>query len=267
VVDEQKYTEILSDEKNFPIDIAQKSRIFLPKYLYRYRKFNPEFWEKEIFNGEIYLPKACELNDPMDCLIYFDFKKLQEDCYLAKELEKRPPYLKFSEARKILQIPEKQQEIFKGTQENVRVASFTEKKNNLLMWSHYANFHQGLCIQYTTSKLETSLLDELFPVYYSAIKPDITEELMKGSNNAVIKAFAYKAKAWEYEQEWRVIKTSGSKKRTHQKDAISAIYLGAKCPDDDKREKIIQWAKANRKRVYQMKISQKEYNLEEEKLV
>lgn len=94
MVDEQKYTEILSDEKNFPIDIAQKSRIFLPKYLYRYRKFNPEFWEKEIFNGEIYLPKACELNDPMDCLIYFDFKKTTRGLLFGKRTGKKAPIFK-----------------------------------------------------------------------------------------------------------------------------------------------------------------------------
>lgn len=47
------------------------------------------------------------------------------------------------------------------------IKSFSEDKNNLLMWAHYASNYSGMCVEYDFSKLSDEILYHLFPVYYS----------------------------------------------------------------------------------------------------
>lgn len=133
-----------------------------------------------------------------------------------------------------------------------------ERNDNMLMWSHYADKHNGICIEYDLKRLKNDpfkILDHLFPIVYSQrrmIKRDI--DSLISSNYALKKAisekyeydgdeslddilplFLTKGKDWEYENEWRIIYT---KKQMYDIDAyklyegnlkfecISAIYLG-----------------------------------------
>lgn len=82
--EKEKYIRILNDRSNLPEDISKKAKEFLPAYLYRYRSFETEYWRKEIFEGEVYLAPASALNDPMDCLAYFDGSKLPTKCKLIE---------------------------------------------------------------------------------------------------------------------------------------------------------------------------------------
>ncbi|WP_349393654.1 DUF2971 domain-containing protein, partial [Clostridium perfringens] len=51
------------------------------------------------------------------------------------------------------------------------ICSFSECKDNILMWSHYSNCHKGFCIEYDFSKLIKSRALVL-PVIYSKNVPD-----------------------------------------------------------------------------------------------
>ena len=44
-------------------------------------------------------------------------------------------------------------EIHKGVGEAIGVSCFIEKPNNMLMWSHYADKHTGICVEYDFSKM------------------------------------------------------------------------------------------------------------------
>ncbi|MBK7525892.1 MAG: DUF2971 domain-containing protein [Saprospiraceae bacterium] len=54
------------------------------------------------------------------------------------------------------------------------VCSFTTNNNNILMWSHYANNHKGICLEFIT--LNERLLSEmLHPIIYTNKKPIIND--------------------------------------------------------------------------------------------
>lgn len=90
--------------------------------------------------------------------------------------------------------------------ELIGVLSLTEKKDNLLMWSHYADSHRGFCIGFDSThsffNRKRSEKDEFYhlrKVKYLQERPSKTMNEMDG-----IDMFLLKSDIWEYEQEWRI---------------------------------------------------------------
>lgn len=107
------------------------------------------------------------------------------------------------------------------------IKSFSEKKNDFLMWSHYGDNYAGMCVEYDFSKLNEVFLYHLFPVIYSnkrySVKtfgnaveelyelkkankegnyPDLYDSLMD-----ILALFLRKSDVWDYENEWRIVAT------------------------------------------------------------
>lgn len=113
------------------------------------------------------------------------------------------------------------------------IKAFSESGyDNLVMWGNYADNYSGMCVEYDLTNIKSasenkhSWLYHLFPVVYSekrAVKNDykqIIEEhqthkkdLEEQSDSGVphlkdiMGLYTIKPKAWEYEQEWRIIVT------------------------------------------------------------
>lgn len=90
--------------------------------------------------------------------------------------------------------------------ELVGVLSLTEKNDNLLMWSHYADSHRGFCLGFDSTteffnrkRSETDEFYHLRKVIYSSKRPSKT---MMDINSTDM--FLLKSDDWEYEQEWRM---------------------------------------------------------------
>lgn len=90
--------------------------------------------------------------------------------------------------------------------ELIGVLSLTEKKDNLLMWSHYADSHRGFCIRFDSThsffNRKRSEKDEFYhlrKVKYLQERPSKTMNEMDG-----IDMFLLKSDIWKYEQEWRI---------------------------------------------------------------
>lgn len=135
---------------------------------------------------------------------------------------------------------------------------FSENKDNTLMWSHYADSHKGICIEYDFKLLKSDPLgicEHLFPICYedsrfinrninSLIESHeiLNESICKNyiydgdeELDDIIPLFLTKSTEWKYEEEWRIIY---SKKQMYDMDdetlysgnlqfpCIHAIYLG-----------------------------------------
>src|SRR5580704_16264537 len=98
----------------------------------------------------------------------------------------------------------------KGTREALRVGCFSERNDSILMWSHYADHHRGICIEYETRWLSipgglgflhpVNYYPELFnPTEYFRYIPDDYNNFM------LMIAACHKAPEWAYEQEWRYV--------------------------------------------------------------
>ncbi|EJS4021986.1 DUF2971 domain-containing protein [Vibrio parahaemolyticus] len=90
--------------------------------------------------------------------------------------------------------------------ELIGVLSLTEKADNLLMWSHYAESHSGYCIGFKSNhsffNRKRSEKDEFYHLRKVQYLPYRPSKLMVDMNGTDM--FLLKSNIWEYEQEWRM---------------------------------------------------------------
>ena len=121
------------------------------------------------------------------------------------------------------------------------VCCFSKNMNNLLMWSHYADSHKGVCLEWEIDESKKSeALHEI--IYENSITileevkthPSGTLLLNVGTNGRFI---LRKFKAWEYEEEIRIINMPKvNNYKGLYKDfpgKLTAIYFGRNVNDDD----------------------------------
>lgn len=100
---------------------------------------------------------------------------------------------------------------------NKKIGIYSLSKTYLdeLLWAHYANSHNGFCIEYDLDILLSSFTTEkVYPisVSYGNTPPEISITDMPVKNdNIIYKMTAFKSKHWEYEQEYRIITDSFGK--------------------------------------------------------
>lgn len=86
------------------------------------------------------------------------------------------------------------------------IISFTENYNNLLMWSHYANEHRGLVIEFDHIKLLNYFINKLgkeLPIERVQYNRERFSPLRTGSNNSEM--YLTKSDDWIYEKEHRIL--------------------------------------------------------------
>ena len=77
---EKVYRKYLYDADLSYSELGKVMEQFRPKKLYRYMRFD-DYWEKNIFDGQVYLSEAANLNDPFDCLVYINHKAYIEHMF------------------------------------------------------------------------------------------------------------------------------------------------------------------------------------------
>lgn len=108
------------------------------------------------------------------------------------------------------------------------IVSLAKRADCPLMWSHYGDQHAGICIGYSAPADV-----ELEPVTYGGtrqIKASLVRDMVDGDDaatRAVDQAVLLKkAKAWQYEQEWRLIGDRGLHDSTLE---LEEIVFGMRC--------------------------------------
>lgn len=157
------------------------------------------------------------------------------------------------------------------TKSLLRVACFSEINDSILMWSHYAQNHQGFCIEYDLNDWDCK--GHLKPVRYTNkrhyIPGDFAGTLPPGSGNAIMDAALYKSDVWSYEKEWRLVmgridishpEYTGRTPACFLKNQITAVYLGAKA-DPKYRAAICKHFAGSDIKIYQMQMQTDSYKL------
>jgi hypothetical protein len=159
----------------------------------------------------------------------------------------------------------------------IGITCFSETPNDMLMWSHYANKHTGICVEYDFAKPFLSAKDTLlFPVTYSKIRPLFpVDKTMLTKNGTVIqkqampaealpeiiKAWTIKSPIWSYEREWRhIIFTNNTPDRKVKLPIISKIILGVNISPENK-QKVIEIAKKRQIPVYSTHMKSGKYEM------
>jgi len=188
-------------------------------------------------NSYIYHSKVADFNDPFDCNARLLGKIMRKDTYPE---EAAIPVADFIT--------------------HVGISCFSKTNSSILMWSHYAEKHSGICIEYSSYELNLksndysqglnksfhqkllknvfSVFNKLYEVeYFSTLKKHTVIQSRKGLFNTINHLFLTKYTDWSYEQEVRRViylesaDNVGDRMFYHEPRLIKAIYFGALAND------------------------------------
>lgn len=209
-----------------------------PSHLYKYQRVT-QYSLLSLANGTVWLSSPASFNDPFDCAINLDRKKLMESVAHAVHLITQSDVVEDP-----LTMPSQENETaytqlrngLRSEMQKIGVLCLSETPNEILMWSHYAEYHKGFCIEYHIDDV-SPLKSMARPVRYTDVYPSLSLKNLPGDaeENFIDVCVYTKAKQWSYEREWRAIMHIGEK--LYRAPApISAIIFGARMPDAHKRD-------------------------------
>ena len=259
------------DDNIYRQEIEQiKKACYSIKILYRYMDVTGCILSLK--NSNLLFNHPATFNDPFDCHNnIIDFSNLT-DQYCTYILNKH--FSLHNDDEKQQKIQElKNGNIHLSGQEMLkfhRICCFTSAFNNLLMWAHYTEKHQGCCLAFDLKNLLGSISQKyssvgLYPIDYKTEFPTINyyEQPLRALTSWQI----LKSKDWAYEKEIRAIIVD----RFTNTDPLlipinaksfKAIYLGCKI-DPEKKKKIIDICsqKYPHMKIYQMTLAENKFEL------
>lgn|SRR5215472_1581863 len=188
--------------------------------LYHYQRLNLDWLRQIIFDQKIYFSNPANFNDPWDCRPYFNIPPADdhvacERCiqWFAAVARKRTPCLDEQEhARKVLELRNNrssfEQQIHAFSDGMVgeinriyRVYCLSTKADSTLMWSHYTNDHQGICLEFACDNI---VFGSAIQIQYSREYP-LLDFAIDGQDPLGMLPLFVKSDVWSYEDEFRVI--------------------------------------------------------------
>jgi hypothetical protein len=276
-----------------------------PKHLYKYATIDsvPHI----LNNSSIKITNPTEFNDPFDCnfpsfnLEKVDMIKIAKSAFLSSSKSKKiDPKIEFILRQQTGKANELKASIQKDFDKltdqwsvllnQLRVLSLTTKPDNILMWSHYADFHKGATLKFRYDP--TSTFGSAKKVKYDdgeTLLPNFMEEMIKKLANSVfsddegtqqktadtsstealyilLNYLFLKKKEWAYEGEYRIIlEKTNAKIITNPSqnidtikfnpDELEEIIFGVSIDPDKTKiiEKIVESKFSNTKLVFAKK--------------
>lgn len=251
------------------IESSQSENMYksLPQYLYRYLCFDDQGFHLRLFtHNELFCASPKHFNDPFDCKVPIDYSKgtkIQmllklEDMirnehpdWSRKQIREKAKHDYKSPAVKLSKDPQVSWERIKEFSENFfGIVSFSEDKNNLLMWGHYANAHTGFLVEFDAHNLKNFLSNfsiytrnahMLYKVEYANYFPII--DPYNQNFEHIKKMFLTKSDIWVYEKEWRIVFAVGADRKIIVpddifNDIVKQVIIGLKA-NKENREQLI----------------------------
>lgn len=221
--------------------------IVCPEHFYKYRSAadgSLEFLIKQIQDDEVFFSAPAKFNDPFDCNPIFDLSapkdQIKKKCEDA--LKKHAPHMSRSDRRfesrqaikSITSNPERarktEEYYFDSIRNKIGVYCLSKNPSSVLMWSHYADNHKGVCLEY--DGLNHFFVDA-FEVKYTQTRPTVFAFKDGNEQEQLDGALLTKSELWFYEEEWRMIYyRRGPGIYTIPHDALKRIIFGAAASKD-----------------------------------
>lgn len=233
-----------------------------PYAIYQYRG-GTEYDLDNIENDVIWASAVERFNDPFDC----DFNVGLMKEWGIEILKKYPGSLMKYNLKAM-------ERAMLNMRESTAISCFSEEYDSILMWSHYANRHKGICVCYDPFDIMAAEKC-LFPVWYKKekVNPYIHDEKQGiRINDRIKEIFVQKSPEWSYEKEWRTIQITMTE--NEQRNLIKSgglkiegvrpkrVVLGARA-EKELVEKVRDIGKKKGFNVTKMKLCDNEYRLEE----
>jgi len=237
----------------------------IPPKIYKFQPFN-QYSIVNLIRRQLYFSKPEDFNDPYDCDPPFEITKAHRtpkniaalyarirnwsadrSAFDTTYLSNGKPNRRFERDYIDSTIP-----IRKQIHAKVGATCFSEKVDDILLWSHYGDKHKGFCLEFDTQvpimkgQQKTKLYKVTYPKSNSYRRLNILDILNKPDVLEVL--LTTKSSQWHYEKEWRIFCDTGGDKLFHfNPKALSGIYFGYKMSQEDK-DVIIEVLPDNSKR-------------------
>lgn len=204
------------------------------RYLYKYRPLKR--LEDILLNGELRFSNPLSFNDPFDCRINVNTDNTVEEIeeYILKVNGENFGQEKAKGLARIMVSQPKEWNKLVQTNIDKHIQSsgiccFGGNYDSILMWSHYADSHQGVCLEFDVS-LDPSFFVVPIPINYQKNYPSYNH--IRDQQELVDRLLRTKAKDWEYEEEVRIVKSVIGPQK-FKKEALSKIIFGCKCDPEN----------------------------------
>jgi len=226
-----------------------------PAHVYKYQPVNTRTLSN-LKQASIWFSAPADFNDPFDCALRgIDPEQGLPDSELQRVLDqirrnpgmsaklqaemctadgKPTPKFRESVIRSLQSAIENERKV---RREQRGVACFSELRDDIVMWSHYADGHRGFCLEFSTAFMPFS---KALQVNYQDNFPTIPAGVLfsdhhaghdEGTTHQLMQAFVLtKAPCWGYEKEWRTLHIDANKLFTYDYHALTGIYFGAAMP-------------------------------------
>ncbi len=254
--------------------------------LYKYRTWTDVFHKRILTESELFFASANQFNDPFDAALPYKYRKSDltpANIYLKlrelgtrewpllsdSELEQRCYELQMSGDFESDSYWQKMFPSFKKlVNEYFGILSLTTHRDNLLMWSHYADSHKGFCVGLDLEILFRNLIHQkkFFLDTVKYISSDYLPEIPLFADHvaAVRTLITTKSSQWSYENEFRIIKIEGSREVIKMPvEAVAEIIIGCNMPSKEKDE-VYRLAKSNfpTAQIFETAISSEKFTLD-----
>jgi hypothetical protein len=249
-----------------------------PSKLYKYQSCN-DYTFSNLKKRRLWFSKPESFNDPFDCDINFEivditqdnlrllFERIRASAPDKNGLDKKyllsgrinQTFMNYVIQFSLMGIAE-----YKKKWAQIGVACFSEIKDNILMWSHYANGHQGFCLEFDTTFSPFIETEKETPikVHYSNSYPPLSLLNILNSNLPPLPKTLLGTKSlhWCYEAEWRVLSFIGDIEYPYKEVALTGVYFGCRMKESDKSN-IATILADSPTRLYQMQKSNAEFRI------
>lgn len=186
--------------------------------LYRYQPFDPERLRNLLQTNKVHCTSPDRFNDPWDCRPCLNEAELEKPDVLEKHMKwfeqaDRKHHPKTEEehsrmAEALRQNPGRVREMVNEVSAGIGsvidqrygVCCFTTKSDSTLMWSHYADHHRGICVEFgTDNEVVCAALKVLYCDEYPFL--DLADD---GALHNLLPLIS-KSSDWGYEDEYRLV--------------------------------------------------------------
>lgn len=243
-----------------------------PRYLYKYMSKRLDRIGDVLVNHRLHFADPDRLNDPFDCAIGLDLRNGANDQdwmdYLThlveyEKPESTPEYRRAKAEDNVRRGRHADPAFLDGVEQDIRrvvketgceqgVLCLSSDPKNVMMWSHYADNHEGLVLRFDSQHITKQTSGELrcFQVNYDRSFPRLPEYISalraveNGDQLAFNKLFfCRKSRDWKYEKEWRFFASRPGSFVEFEPPMLSSVIFGWKMSAST-RQLISAWTTA-----------------------
>lgn len=249
----------------------------LPDILYKYRNWGSTYNQRLITEREVYFSSASEFNDPFDAKFPVRYDLIGDSELkdrLRRSYKKENPTAGYNlvegavqRAFDNLRNPDYLEELYErkyqANSKVIGVFSMAERRDNILMWSHYANYHKGFVAGFDTDMLFNAISPTILSVTYQDEYPTIMPGLGTDEGaHEIAQMYSVKSSLWSYEEEVRMFKMyAAGKSYTYQPEALREIIFGCKISSAHRSEMLALAPSFPNVKFYDAKMDSRAFKL------